>query len=402
MAIITEHFNLGRVVGPPGPPSYLINHTETLEPNATVHDLGINDFIPEISKDVQYAYGITKAGDLCLITQQIDGGEFTGAFFITCIKSIMVILSEVSTNITPASDKRAELNIGQRTRPFNNIYATDFYYTWLGGDGQWYAAKAMDFAVDGGVPYITLGSTNTQFKSIKLIASNLTLIGDKYKNTITGDYLLEVGGTANIFGDTIKIGVRSTSYLQLGFQRCVYPDGSQWRVPHNGTIQFFPGNYANVEGGEPHRGSAKLKIYTSTGGRGQIEVPNDQVDGEIKLEMWLPVTAEGDDTPIPLVIKKDGIYFNGIKQAQSGTVESFAIQASAWTALADKSPFTYSATVIAAAPIGDDTMVELTNSDAVAFAKYGFSIGAVSGQSITVYSVGAPTESTVLKIKIGG
>ncbi len=388
-------------------PLYLINYAEKLSPGAQVIDMGADDFVPAITKDVRYSYGITKAGDLCCIAQRVEEYEFTGVFFIKCITSLSVLadafLSNVATNITPASDKKAQLNIGQRTRPFKNIYATDFYYTWLGADGEWYAQKAMDFGDNGGGdPTLTLGNPYNYFGKIDRIAKNIVDRGTKYKGEFTGNYLLEVAGDMNIFGDSsIKIGAGPINYLQLGFQRYVYPDGSQWRVPHNGAIQIFPGNYANVEGGEPHRGFTKLKIYTSTGGRGQIEVPNDQVDDEIKLSMWLPVTT-GDDTPIPLVIKRDGIYFNGIKQAQCGTVESFTIQPSAWTALANKSPFTYSATVTAAAPIGDDTVVELINSDAVAFARYGFSIGAVSGQSITVYSVGAPTESTVLKIKIGG
>ncbi len=83
MAIITDKLNLGRVVGPPGAPSYLINHPEKLSPGAQVTDMGADDFVPAITKDVEYSHGITKAGDLCLITQQIDGSEFTGVFFIT-------------------------------------------------------------------------------------------------------------------------------------------------------------------------------------------------------------------------------------------------------------------------------------------------------------------------------
>lgn len=86
--------------------------------------------------------------------------------------------------------------------------------------------------------------------------------------------------------------------------------------------------------------------------------------------------------------------------ARKPTRESFTV--ANWSALSDKSPFTYSATVTAATQIGADTAVELINDDAVKFGTYGFAIGAVSGQIITIYSVGAPSSSVTLKVDIGG
>lgn len=86
--------------------------------------------------------------------------------------------------------------------------------------------------------------------------------------------------------------------------------------------------------------------------------------------------------------------------AKKPTRESFTV--SSWSALSGKSPFTYSATVTASTTIGADTQVELINDDAVKFGTYGFAIGAVSGQTITIYSVGEPATSVTLKVDIGG
>jgi len=84
------------------------------------------------------------------------------------------------------------------------------------------------------------------------------------------------------------------------------------------------------------------------------------------------------------------------------TNESHTIQSNSWGALSDKAPFTHSATVTATATIGANTLVELINDNAVNFANYGFAIGAISGQTITIYSVGAPSAAVTLSFDIGG
>lgn len=83
-------------------------------------------------------------------------------------------------------------------------------------------------------------------------------------------------------------------------------------------------------------------------------------------------------------------------------IENHTIVASAWTALSGSAPYTYSATVTVSAEISETSIIELYNNNAVLFAKYGFAIGAVSGQTVTVYSIGQPTESVALTIQIGG
>lgn len=81
-------------------------------------------------------------------------------------------------------------------------------------------------------------------------------------------------------------------------------------------------------------------------------------------------------------------------------MESYTIQANGWTALPTASlPYGYSATVTANYVIGNDTVIELQNNQAVLFAQYGFAVGAVSGQNITIYSVFNPSSAVTLTIR---
>ena len=81
-------------------------------------------------------------------------------------------------------------------------------------------------------------------------------------------------------------------------------------------------------------------------------------------------------------------------------IETYTI--TSWIADANIAPFTYKATVTATATIGANTLVELINDQPVLFATYGFSIASISGQVITIYSIGEPSSNVTLKIKIGG
>lgn len=85
-----------------------------------------------------------------------------------------------------------------------------------------------------------------------------------------------------------------------------------------------------------------------------------------------------------------------------GTTESKAIATTDWAALASSDPYDYSATVTLTATIGTSSTVELINDQAVLFGAYGFAIGSVSGQNVTIYSIGQPDASVTLKINVKG
>lgn len=105
-------------------------------------------------------------------------------------------------------------------------------------------------------------------------------------------------------------------------------------------------------------------------------------------------------TNVTLTESNGAVTISASGGGSSQTIETYTI--SSWTALSSSSPYTYQATVTATATIGANTIVELFNDQAVAFATYGFAIGSISGQSITIYSIGQPSSSITLKVKIGG
>ena len=82
------------------------------------------------------------------------------------------------------------------------------------------------------------------------------------------------------------------------------------------------------------------------------------------------------------------------------TTETLTVENTSWVALTDSSPYTYSATVTATTTIGVDSIVELINNQAVLFATYGFVIGGISGQNITIYSIGQPSENVTLTVEV--
>lgn len=84
----------------------------------------------------------------------------------------------------------------------------------------------------------------------------------------------------------------------------------------------------------------------------------------------------------------------------AGTTETLTIATSDWTALSASGPYDYSATVTATTTISATSTVELINDQAVLFGTYGFAIGSISGQSITFYSIGQPSASVSLTIKV--
>lgn len=106
----------------------------------------------------------------------------------------------------------------------------------------------------------------------------------------------------------------------------------------------------------------------------------------------VPAPAVGDEDKY---LKADGTW-----GTVAGTEEALTIATTDWTALSNASPYDYSATVTAITTIGANSTVELVNDQAVLFGTYGFAIGAISGQDVTIYSIGQPDTSVTLTIKV--
>lgn len=86
----------------------------------------------------------------------------------------------------------------------------------------------------------------------------------------------------------------------------------------------------------------------------------------------------------------------------AGTTETLTIASTDWTALSASDPYDYSATVTATTTISATSTVELINDQAVLFGTHGFAIGSVDtvNNTVTIYSIGAPSASVLLTIKV--
>lgn len=71
-----------------------------------------------------------------------------------------------------------------------------------------------------------------------------------------------------------------------------------------------------------------------------------------------------------------------------------------WTIDSTISPYTYTASVTITTTITDTTSIELVNNQPILFATYGFAAVEDSGQVITVYSIGEPTDDVTLTFLI--
>lgn len=136
-------------------------------------------------------------------------------------------------------------------------------------------------------------------------------------------------------------------------------------------------------------------------------------------------SALGDDSKDSPIAPKNGDYCNSIVEYEAngnvyiysaegiptlvetvdqtlGTMETYTVATSDWTTLSASSPYTYQADVTATYTIGANTIVELLNNDPVLFANYGFAIGSVSNQTVTLYAIGQPSANVTLKINYKG
>lgn len=129
--------------------------------------------------------------------------------------------------------------------------------------------------------------------------------------------------------------------------------------------------------------SATYTHFTGTDG---------QADGIAGL-VPAPVTTDAGK-----FLKADGTW----STLSLGTPETLVIANSSWAVLSSSDPYTYSATVTATTPLSAGSTVELINDQAVLFATYGFAVGSVDtvNNTITIYSIGAPSASVSLTVDI--
>lgn len=82
------------------------------------------------------------------------------------------------------------------------------------------------------------------------------------------------------------------------------------------------------------------------------------------------------------------------------TTQTILIESTSWSTLSDSSPYTYQAQVTLTTTLSENSVVELINNQPILFATYGFAIASISGQVVTLYSIGQPSEDVTLTLGV--
>lgn len=128
---------------------------------------------------------------------------------------------------------------------------------------------------------------------------------------------------------------------------------------------------------------------------GQTEITEADIEAGEKA---LPVLGLVAGENITIEDTEDGQKISSTGGGGVGITEKYAIQPGSWNPTIDILPFVYSATVTATTTISENMVIELYNDDAVLFANYGFSIGKVEGQTLTIYVLDKPEGQITLTI----
>ena len=102
------------------------------------------------------------------------------------------------------------------------------------------------------------------------------------------------------------------------------------------------------------------------------------------------------------MVKSGGIYsfvVGKIDDAVAYVEKTYNIGVGDWSDVSNVEPFKKGVTIVSTSTIGLRTEVELINDNALEFANYGFAIGSISGQNITIYALKVPATVVVLKIR---
>lgn len=85
---------------------------------------------------------------------------------------------------------------------------------------------------------------------------------------------------------------------------------------------------------------------------------------------------------------------------ESYFIEEHVIESTTWTELDNTLPYKYSTNITLTTTVYDDSVVELLNDQVVLFANYGFVIGNINGQTLTVYAIDKPIQSVTLRMEV--
>ena len=264
-----------------------------------------------------------------------------------------------------------------------------------------------------------IGSTNaqpkiekyTEGKGIKIINNEInidTSYPSQYglvegANTLSANILSAMENRLPIIINSIMLTFMSDDGSVITYSRDY--ERTNYKLTDSGvyTISPLPQASYNTSGaiklGSDTQVSQAVEQVSSVANR-QYAV---QVNGDGRASVNVPWTDTTYSNGDGLNLSSGNVFsVDFTKVEKSMTEESYTITSNSWTALASSEPFKFSTTVTATYTIGNDTEVGIINDQAVLFANYGFIVGSVSGQNVTIYSIAQPDTSVTLKVGYRG
>lgn len=261
---------------------------------------------------------------------------------------------------------------------------TDKY---LKSDGTW---ATVSGGGSGPTVVQTAGTSQSDVMSQNAVTS-MVFADPSTKQQIRIGTTQTAGASSTAVGNNSKASAQySTAIGQAVWSEAV----GAVAVGSDGTTADTAGSVAIGRGAYGHaEGAIALGAYSTASTTGEMNIGSSQATAGYNNSNYRLLTGLYDGQSA----------HDAATVAQAvGESESYTIATSDWSSLSNSDPYTYQTTVTATHTIGNNTVAELLNDSAVTFATYGFAIGSISGQSVTIYSIGQPSASVTLKINYKG
>lgn len=217
---------------------------------------------------------------------------------------------------------------------------------------------------------------------------------------ITADAVSKLGDLANIKSIGANLSLNNTTG-ELTATDTTYTAGTNVSISSGNVISATDTTYSNFVGTDgTAAGTAGLVPAPATTDAGKFL----KADGTWDTAGSSVNVVQTTGTSTTDVMSQNAVTNALASKEDVGTTETLTIADTDWSALSSSDPYDCSATKTLTATIGANSTVELINDAAVDFATYGFAIGAVdtANNTVTFYSIGAPSASKTLKVNVKG
>lgn len=220
-------------------------------------------------------------------------------------------------------------------------------------------------------------------------------------------YMMDGGLTAGQLAICNDVGTYNAYELGAVYQfAIIYPDTYSWTKLSDTSIELDVPNTAT----QGTLTAAQLAILQASDSNGIVfdhEYYRLSANGRNSegYRTYYNVERENGETSIKTITVTEstlGWVLFDLDVEQKATDETYTITTDEWTELADSSPYAYAALVTATYSIGTKTEVGTINDQPILFANYGFVVGAINGQLITIYAIDKPAADTTLSIRFRG